>query len=116
MKCFEENIWKEDEYTYRASYGFIPNIHAYLHDDDTNRDCMIVVPGGGYCMCVPPEAEIVAKVFYEQGMNSFVLTYTTDITMSVPLKKQPMEDISRTVRFIRARENDYHIAGKNIIS
>ncbi len=115
MKCFEENIWKKDEYTYRASYGFIPNIHAYLHDDDTNRDCMIVVPGGGYCMCVPPEAEIVAKVFYEQGMNAFVLTYTTDITMSVPLKRQPMEDISRAVRFIRARENDYHIAGKNII-
>ncbi len=115
MKCFEKDIWKEDEYTYRAGYGFIPNIHAYLHDDDTKRDCMIVVPGGGYCMCVPSEAEIVAKVFYEQGMNAFVLSYTTDITMSVPLKRQPMEDISRAVRLIRKNENEYNIAGKKII-
>ena len=50
---------------------------------------------------VPPEAGVVAKEFYDRGMNCAVLTYTTDITMCVPLKKQPMEDLSRAVRYIR---------------
>ena len=109
MKNTCEKIWKENEYAYKAAYGFIPEINSYLHDDEEIRDCMIVVPGGGYCMCVPPEGEVVAKVFYEQGMNVFVLTYTTDITFSVPLKRQPMEDISRAVRYIRYRKNEYHI-------
>ena len=122
MKEFVENIWKQEEYTYEAAYGFIPNIHAYIHDEniDTSdgikeRDCMLIVPGGGYCMCVSHEGELVAKVFYEQGMNVFVLTYTTDITMSVPLKKQPLEDISRAVRFIRKRADEYRIKDKKLI-
>ena len=34
MKRFRENIWKEEEYEYRAAYGFIPNIQAYIHDED----------------------------------------------------------------------------------
>ena len=121
-----ENIWKSDEYTYEAAYGFVPNLRFYIHDDakstcpdsascakstspdplsSSEKNCarpfMLVVPGGGYCMCVPPEAEIVAKTFYEKGMNCAVLTYTTDITMSVPLQKQPLHDISRAVRYIR---------------
>lgn len=116
MKCFAEDIWKDDEYTYRAAYGFTPNIHAYLHDeDDKDRDCMLVVPGGGYCMCAPHEGEPVALKFYEMGMNAFVLTYTTDITMSVPLGKQPLNDISRTVRSIRKREDEFHIKNKKLI-
>lgn len=117
MKEFSEKIWQENEYNYSAAYGFIPSIHSYIHDEasDENRDCMLIVPGGGYCMCVSHEGELVAKVFYEQGMNVFVLSYTTDITMSVPLKKQPLEDISRAVRFIRKRAGEYHIKDKKLI-
>lgn len=110
MKHIRQNIWEENEYSYAAAYGFVPNIRTYLHEeDDSIRDCMLVVPGGGYCMVVPSEAEIVAKEFYNRGMNAFVLTYTTDITMSVPLKKQPLYDISRAVRYIRANSAEYHI-------
>lgn len=47
------------------------------------------------------EGEIVAKAFYERGYNTFVLTYTTDITTAVPLKKQPLSDIERAVRVVR---------------
>ena len=114
MKQFKENIWQENEYTYKAAYGFIPNIHAYLHEDSEQRDCLIVLPGGGYCMCVPHEGELVAKEFYERGMNVFVLTYTTDITFSIPLKKQPLNDVSRAVRFIRKRAGEYNIEGKKL--
>ena len=115
MKNFSEKIWGESEYSYDAAYGFIPEIHAYLHDDDEPRDCMLVVPGGGYCMCVPHEGEPVAEEFYNRGMNAFVLSYTTDITMSVPLYRQPLKDISRAVRFIRKNADAYKISGRKLI-
>lgn len=109
MKQERINIWEDGEYNYPAAYGFMPNIRTYIHEDDTVRDCMLVVPGGGYCMVVPPEAGIVAKEFYDRGMNAFVLTYTTDITMSVPLKMQPLLDIDRAVRIIRAGHEAFKI-------
>ncbi len=115
IKKFRKNIWNDGEYDYAASYGFTPNIFAYLHNDDEKRDCMLVVPGGGYCMVVPHEAEIAAMEFYNRGMNAFVLTYTTDITMSVPLKKQPLEDISRAVRFLRHNAEEYNIDGRKLV-
>ena len=112
---FRENIWEEGEYNYKAAYGFTPNIHAYLHDDEIKRKCMLICPGGGYCMCVPHEAQLPAHEFYNQGMNVFVLTYTTDITMSVPLKKQPLMDVSRAIRFIRKNADKYHVDSSNLI-
>ncbi len=115
MKNIIETIWENGEYSYPAAYGFVPNIHAYLHDDSEDRDCMLVIPGGGYCVCTPHEGEIVAEEFFNRGMNTFVLTYTTDITMSVPLKDQPLKDISRAVRFIRKRAGEYNISGKKFV-
>lgn len=112
---FRENIWKEDEYNYKAAYGFIPNIHAYMHEDDVKRDCMIICPGGGYCMCVPHEADLPAIEFYNQGMNVFVLTYTTDITMSVKLEKQPLMDVSRAVRYVRKNAERFKINSSKLI-
>lgn len=101
MKYFEERIWKKEEYNYEAAYGFIPKLTTYLHDDDKVRPCMLVIPGGGYCMVCGTEGDPVAREFYDRGMNALVLTYTTDITMSVPLHKQPMMDASRAIRYIR---------------
>ena len=114
MKRFRENIWQDGEYTYEASYGFTPNVFAYLHNDDQQRDCMLVVPGGGYCMLASHEGELPAMEFFDRGMNVFVLSYTTDITMSVPLKKQPLNDISRAVRFIRKNAEKYNAEGKKL--
>jgi len=99
---FREDIWKDGEYTYEAAYGFAPNVYTYLHDDEQVRPGMIVVPGGGYCMVCNVEGEPVAEYFYNLGMNVVVLTYTTDITMSVPLHDQPMSDLSRAIRLVRS--------------
>ncbi len=115
VKSFRENIWQDGEYSYEASYGFAPNIFSYIHNDDEKHDCMLMVPGGGYCMVVPHEAELPAMEFFNRGMNVFVLTYTTDITMSVPLKDQPLKDISRAVRFIRKNAEKYNVDGKKFV-
>ncbi len=116
MKEFRLDLWKKEEYTYEAAYGFMPNIHAYLHEeDDTPRKCMVMVPGGGYCMLAPHEGELPAMEYYRMGLNVFVLTYTNDITMCVPLKRQPMEDISRAVRLIRKNAKEYNISPDKLL-
>ncbi len=114
MRKFRQNIWEDGEYDYAAAYGFAPNVFAYIHDDNEKRDCMLVVPGGGYCMVVPHEGELVAKEFFDSGMNVFVLSYTTDITMSVPLKKQPLKDISRAIRWIRKHAEENNVDGRKL--
>ena len=107
-RCYK--LWNPEEYNYSMACGFVPNIYSYIHDeDDTNRSCIIVVPGGGYCIVSPTEGEIVALEFYRKGYNVFVCTYTTNPLMSVPLKKQPMQDLSRAIRYIRKHAAKFNI-------
>lgn len=106
---FRRDLWEDGEYTYAAAYGFMPNIHAFLHDDDQIRPALLMIPGGGYCMVTPHEGECVSQEFFDRGMNVFILTYTTDITMSVPLRTQPMQDASRAIRLIRKNATEYRI-------
>lgn len=109
MVNYHETIWEKDEYNYKASYGFVPTIYTYIHDDDSVRPCLLLIPGGGYCMVCNVEGEPIADVFNEMGMNVIVLTYTTDITMSIPLKKQPLMDASRAIRYIRKNADRFKI-------
>ena len=60
-------LWTKEEYRYPCAGGFLPNITAYLHDDEKLRPAMLVVPGGGYALVSPTEGEIVAKKFFEEG-------------------------------------------------
>ncbi|MCD7807486.1 MAG: alpha/beta hydrolase [Lachnospiraceae bacterium] len=103
-------IWEDGEYQYAGAFGFTPNIHAYLHEDENTRPAMIVVPGGGYRVVSPTEGEIVAKKFYEAGYQSFVLTYTTNLIGIAPLKLQPLHDLSRAVRFVRANKEKFGVS------
>lgn len=99
-------LWQQDEYDFPCAGLFLPNITAYLHEDEQPRPAMLVVPGGGYALVSPTEGEIVAKKFYQAGYQAFVLTYTTNMFRLGALEKQPLKDISRAVRHIRkyARE------------
>ncbi len=110
MKRNYYELWKPEEYNYPMSYGFTPNLYSYIHEEDyATRPCMLVVPGGGYCLVSPTEAEIVALNFYEKGYNAFVCTYTTNRLMMEPLKKQPMKDLSRAIRYIRKNASEFNI-------
>ena len=116
MKSFRIDLWEEGEYTYKQSYGFKPFLMAFLHDeDDEKRKCIMVAPGGGYCMCAPHEGELVGMEFYKKGLNAFVLIYTTDITFSEPLKKQPLNDIARAVRLIRKNADEYNVSPNKLV-
>ncbi|HIY00253.1 MAG TPA: alpha/beta hydrolase [Candidatus Blautia faecipullorum] len=101
------DLWESGEYTYPLSFGFQPNLVSYLHEDtDEPRPCVIVVPGGGYRIVSPSEGEIVAKKFYGKGYQTFVCTYTVNITGAAPLKDQPVKDLARAVRYVRKNAKD----------
>lgn len=103
-------LWEKTEYTYLVKGEFIPNIVSYIHEEDNiPRPAMIVVPGGGYGMVSPTEGEIVALEFYNKGFNSFVLTYTTDLFNTAPLKLQPLMDLSKAVMFVGKNTREFCI-------
>lgn len=104
-------LWDNDEYAYPMAFGFIPNLVSYIHSDknDCARPAVVIVPGGGYSSVSPTEGEIVALEFYNKGYNTFVLTYTTDLSVSAPLKMQPLKDLSRAVRMLRQKAGVFHI-------
>lgn len=106
MKIENFKIWKDSEYHYPMSFGFVPNLMNYMHEDSEIRDYVMVVPGGGYAVVSPTEGEIVAKEFFQRGYNVGVLTYTTNLLQSTPLKDQPLKDISRAVRYVRASNKE----------
>ena len=94
-------IWNDGEYKYPLAFEFKPNLRTYLIDDGLTHPCILILPGGGYAVVVPPEGELVAKRFNELGYNCFVLTYTTNQLMRCPVMDQAMNDLARAVRFVR---------------
>ena len=102
-------IWEKGEYKYPYAFDFTPNMRAYLIDDGEVHPCMMVLPGGGYAVVVPPEGELVAKEFNKRGYNCFVMTYTTNQTMREPVRDQAMNDLARAIRFARKNCDKYRI-------
>lgn len=102
-------IWENAEYTYPMSAGFVPFLVSYVHSDPRPHPAMLVVPGGGYRFVSPTEAEPVAMRFYRAGYNAFVLTYTVNPLDNGVLKRQPLEDVSRAVRFLRAGAGEFRL-------
>lgn len=115
MKTTTINLWTHEEYDYPCAGDFLPNLTAYLHEDEQARPAMVVVPGGGYAMVSPTEGEIVAKKFYHAGYQAFVLTYTTNMFRIKALEKQPLKDISRAVRYVRKHAGELKIKDNMVV-
>lgn len=108
-------IWDGNEYSYPMAWGFVPKLMTYIHEENNvSRACVLVAPGGAYSFVSPSEGEIAAKKFYDMGFNTFVLTYTINMLSTYPLKMQPLEDISRAVRYIRANGELFHINSEKL--
>lgn len=115
MKTERAVIWENGEYTWPQGFGFVPFLTAFIHEETKQeRPCVLVVPGGAYYIVSPTESTNVAMSFYEKGYNTFVLTYTTNLLAAVPLKAQPMKDLSRAIRYIRKHAERYGIDTEKI--
>ena len=114
MQKQTHSIYAPGEYRYPSAAGFEPFIVSYIHTGAEPRPAMLVIPGGGYCFVAPSEAEPVAMEFYRSGYNAFVLTYTVNPLMLEPLLMQPLNDLSRAVRYIRKNSGAFHIDPKKL--
>ncbi|MBQ3973140.1 MAG: alpha/beta hydrolase [Lachnospiraceae bacterium] len=110
MINWRKPLWEKQEYRYPhgAGVGFSPFLTAYLHEDQEVRPIMIVVPGGAYRYPSVREAAPVARRFYDLGYQAFVLTYTCNPALKVPLGMQPLDDLARAVRLIRMGAGEIH--------
>ena len=45
MQSLQIPIWENGEYDFPYTFGFVPKIHAFLHEDDRVRPAMLVIPG-----------------------------------------------------------------------
>lgn len=108
-------IWEKEEYTNPLKGEFLPNLMAYIHDEDSeNHPAFLIVPGGGYRMVAYGEGEIVARKFYKKGYNVFVLSYTIAMFESVELRLQPLKDLARAVSYIRRYARDWNVNTEQI--
>ncbi len=109
MKVENIKIWEQGEYNYKTAYSFIPSVTFYLHEDEVKRPFMLISPGGAYFICAYEEGEVAAEEFFNRGYNVGVLNYTINILKTEPLKKQPLNDIARAIRYIRKNSNELNV-------
>lgn len=80
-----EIIHLKDRFPFLGENGCDPTAEVYLpyynmsemNRQNKKRPCMVICPGGAYCMCSERESEPVALQFLAQGFNVFVITYST---------------------------------------
>lgn len=107
-------LWDRDEYHFPGAGGFVPFLMAELHEDGAVHPAMIVIPGGGFILMSPGEADGAAEKFYGMGYNTFVLVYTNNVTLDKPMIHQALRDASRAVRLLRAESGSLGIDPQRI--
>ncbi|MBR6675858.1 MAG: alpha/beta hydrolase [Clostridia bacterium] len=70
------------------------------------RDCMLILPGGGYNFCALHEDEPVAKAFMYRGFNCFTLYYTVGERASLDVS---LKDVSKAIAHIKRNADKYNI-------
>lgn len=69
------------------------------------RPAMLVLPGGGYCMCSDREAEPIALAYLAEGYNAFVLRYSVDCHHW----EKAHQDGAEALRYIRTNAEKLHV-------
>jgi len=84
-------------------------LKTYVRDeygDCPKRDCMLILPGGGYSFCALHEDEPVANSFLYRGYNCFTLYYTVGERASL---ERSLQDVSLAIAHIKKNAEEYNI-------
>ena len=98
-------------------YGEGVTLKGYLFEKSPSlpnmdsRPIVVVCPGGGYEHCSDREADPIALYFAGQGFNTFVFRYSVHEKAAFP---QPLVELSRAVKDIRANGEKWDIATDRI--
>lgn len=103
MKSEKIELYREGEYTYPVKGHFRPFLVSYCHEDGRAHPSLIVVPGGAYRIVSPTEGEIVAKAFYKDGFDTYVLVYTCNLLQDHPLYTRCEDELARAAALVPGR-------------
>ena len=60
-------------------------LHTYVEEGKSNKDAVLIFPGGGYAMLsTDREGVAIANAYYERGFNAFVLHYAVGAKHKYP--------------------------------
>ncbi len=103
----------------RINFDVENNVYmdCYLHENVPQwqfvktRPAVLVCPGGGYGMCSPREADVIAQRYMAAGYHTFVLYYSLGERAAFP---QPLIDCSVAVKTIRENAEEWSVVPDKI--
>lgn len=84
---------------------------TYLIDTEKPLPAVVVLPGGGYGMRSPLEAEPVARFFNSRGFHSMVVEYR----VAPNRHPAPLADAQRAIKLVRYHAEEWRIDPNKII-
>ena len=90
--------------------SYCPSNYAEF-STNKERECVIVLPGGGYSFLSDREAEPVALRFAGDNIAAFILRYTIAPIMKYPY---PLVEVLAAVAYIRKNKEKYHVKENSI--
>ena len=89
-------------------------LDTYLEEGASNKDSVLIFPGGGYvALSTEREGVAIAKAYYERGLNAFVLHYSVGPEFKYPTH---LIDASFAITYIKSRALDFGIDPERIFT
>ena len=87
---------------------------TYLEEGATDKDSVLILPGGGYLgLSTEREGVAIANAYYERGLNAFVLHYSVGPDFKYPTH---LIDASYAITYIKSRAKDFGIDPERIFT
>ncbi len=105
-------IW-ERTVPYEDSSAETPNyMTTYLLDTDKPLPCIVIFPGGGYCMRSEAEGQPIAEFFNTRGIHAVVVEYRV-----APYRHPaPLADAQRAIKLVRYHAKEWGIDTDRVIT
>ncbi len=90
----------------------VPHMDYYPSaNSSTKKTAVLICPGGGYAhLSMEKEGSLVAKMFNENGIDAFVLTYRLNNAKQEGHRyPDQYNDVTTAIRLIRSRADEWHI-------
>lgn len=89
-------------------------LDTYLEEGASDKDSVLIFPGGGYAMLsTEREGVAIAKAYYERGLNAFVFHYSVGPEFKYPTH---LIDASFAITYIKSRAEDFGINPERIFT
>ena len=89
-------------------------LSTFVHEDMSEpRTAVIVCPGGAYFSLAEREADPIARFYYENGCNAYVLRYSISPS---PMRYIPLIELSFAIKFVRENASLHNTAPNKILT